>query len=305
MTTVRLGPDGATAPAPDPVLTLPRRVRLSRPAVEHLAALTCTPLPWADAPGPGRTGRLGPPTAPAATGAHDAEAELREAGLVGAMGDVHPEVAGALAVFGAPEAIVDIDLSVRRDDAPAGFAQVRSWQRRRRGLVTTLATAGGRLELGWFDDEAWQADLARTLTVRIPHTGARPPRRVLDLPHELLLGTGEALRLCREDVFDELVARHAGSVLADDRPLPLGRADSREQVRLLHTSALGRMRTVVSGVGATGTRKVGWVGWVLFPDGWRALTPHTRDHGARVRVHPVDPLRLGVEVARLVTLVTS
>ena len=127
-------------------------------------------------------------------------------------------MAGALAVFGAPEAIVDIDLSVRRDDAPAGFAQVRSWQRRRRGLVTTLATAGGRLELGWFDDETWQADLARTVTVRIPRAGARAPHRVLDLPHELLLGTGEALRLHREDVFDELVARHAGSVLADDRP---------------------------------------------------------------------------------------
>ena len=65
------------------------------------------------------------------------------------------------------------------------------------------------------------------------------------------------------------------------------------------------MRTVVSGVGPTGTRKVGWVSWVLFPDGWRALTPHTRDHRARVRVHPVEPLRLGVEVARLVTLVTA
>ncbi len=214
-------------------------------------------------------------------------------------------MAAALAVFGTPEAIVDIDLSVRRDDAPAGFAQVRSWQRRRQGRVTTLATAGGGLELGWFDDATWQADLARTVTVTAPRTGARPPQRVLDLPHELLLGTGAALRLHRDDVFDELVARHAGSVFADDRPLPLGHAGSHEQVRLLHTSALGRMRTVVSGVGATGTRKAGWVSWLLFPDGWRALTPYTRDHRARVRVHPVEPRHLGVEVARLVTAVTA
>ena len=62
---------------------------------------------------------------------------------------------------------------------------------------------------------------------------------------------------------------------------------------------------MVSGVGATRIRKVGWVSWVLFPDGWRALTPHTRDHRALVRVHPVEPRRLGVEVARLVALVTA
>lgn len=264
-------------------------VRLRRPAVEHLAALTGTPLPWA--------------TGPAAADPLVTEGELRGAGLLGARGDVDPEVADALAVLGACQVLVDLDLAVRRDDAPAGFAQLRSWQRRRQGRVTTLATAGGPVELGWFDDEAWPADLARTVTVRTPRPGVRPPHPVLDLPHELLLGTGEALRLHRADVFDELVARHAGCVLADDRLL--GLAASHEQVRLLHTAALGRMRAVVSGVGATGARKVGWVSWVLYPDGWRALTPHVRDHRARVRVHPVDPRCLGVEVARLVALVAA
>jgi hypothetical protein len=303
MATVTLNLDGTPAPARDLVSGLPRRLRLSRAALERLGAVTGTPLPWGDAREPSPTARaLGSQALPDVPDGGDPERELREARVLTPLGDVHPEVADAMAVFGAPEVLVDVDLSVRRAGAPAGHAQVHSWQRLRAGRVTTAASAGGRLlELGWFDDDLWQVELARAVTVTRPRTTARPPERVLDLPHELLLGTGEALRLHRDDVFAELVARHTGAAFADVGAIPLGRAGTDEQVRLLHGSALGRMRTVVSGVGTTGAHKLGWVSWLLFGDGWRALTPYTRDHEARVRIHPVVPLRLGAEVARLVT----
>jgi hypothetical protein len=305
MATVTLNLDGSAAPEPDPVALVPRRLRLSRPAVERLADRTGTPLPWDDQPEPSATARaLGPgPLAPPADTLDDGDpdAELLETRLLTPLGDVHPEVSTALAVFGAPEVLVDVDVSVLRPGAPNGFAQVHSWQRWRAGQVTTLAGAGGQLELAWFDDDVWQVELARAVTVTRPRSQARPPERVLDLPHELLLGSGEALRLHREDVLGELVSRHTGSVYADDGEVALGLAATDEQVRLLNTSVLGRMRTVVSGVGDSGARKIGWVSWLLFGDGWRALTPYTRDHEPRVRIHPVEPLRLGVDVARLVT----
>ena len=305
MVTVTLGPDGRTAPPdPDPVARLPRRFRLSRAAVEHVAARTGTPLPWERRPAPSATARAldaessaAPEPEPA-----DPEGELRRLRLMTVVGDLEPEVAAAMAVFGTPEVLVDVDVSVRRAEAPAGFAQVHAWQRFRGGRVSSLSTAGGRLmELGWFDDDLWQVELARALTVRVPVTRVAPPAPVVDLPHELLLGSGEALRLHREDVLAELVRRHAGAVHTDDDPAPLGVTRTGEQLRLLHGATVGRMRTVVAGVGTTGARKVGWVSWLLFPDGWRALTPYVRDGEPRVRVHPVEPLRLGVEVARLVT----
>lgn len=303
MVTITLGPDGRTAPAdPDPVARLPRRFRLSRAAVEHVAARTGTPLPWEHRPAPSAAARaLDPPTPEQEPEPADPEGELRRLRLTTATGDLEPEVTAAMAVFGAPEVLVDVDVSVRRPEAPAGHAQVHAWQRFRGGRVSSLSTAGGRLmELGWFDDDLWQVELARAVTVRAPASRPASPAPVVDLPHELLLGSGEALRLHREDVLAELVARHAGSVHADDDPVPLGVAATGEQLRLLHGAA-GRMRTVVAGVGTTGARKVGWVSWLLFPDGWRALTPHVRAGVPRVRVHPVEPLRLGVEVARLVT----
>ncbi|GAA2139778.1 hypothetical protein GCM10009844_08850 [Nocardioides koreensis] len=304
MVTVTLGPDGRTAPPdPEPVARLPRRFRLSRPAVEHLAARTDTPLPWERRPAPPATARLdAEPPAAAEPEPADPEGELRRSRLVTAAGDLEPEVAAAMAVFAAPEVLVDVDVSVRRAQAPAGFAQLHAWQRFRGGRVCSLSTAGGRMmELGWFDDDLWQVELARAVTVRAPTTRPSAPARVVDLPHELLLGSGEALRLHREDVLAELVRRHTGGVHADDDPAALGVADTGEQLRLLHGASVGRMRTVVAGVGATGARKAGWVSWLLFPDGWRALTPYVHAGEARVRVHPVEPLRLGVEVARLVT----
>lgn len=318
MVDVTLLLDGSVAPAP--VDALPRRVTLSRGAVERLAGLTSTPLPWDQLPGESATSRAldpHPPVGaakPAAPGP-DPGPELRALALSDEAGGLHPELPPALSVFGAPEVLVDIDVSVRRAGAPRGFAQVRSWHRWRDARVTALSTAGGAIELAWFDDDAWQVELGRAVSVEVPQTDREPPALAVQLPHELLLGAGEAVRLGRDDVLTELVRRHAGDVRIDGQEVAAGTV--REQVRLLHAGSLGRMRTVVSGaeasvdagvgasVDAGGTRRVGWVSWSLFADGWRALTPYVADRTAMVRVHPVEPPRLGVEVARLVTEVRS
>jgi len=294
MVAVTLAADGRTVtPQAEPALRLPRRFRLSLAAVEHLADRTGTPLPW-------ERGRR--PSADA----QDPAAELRRHHLVTPDGGLDPEAVGAWAVLGSPEVLVDVDVSVRRPDSPAGFVHLHSWQRRRCGRVASLSTAGGRLlELGWHDDDLWQVELARAVTVRTPSAPAPPPAAVVDLPHELLLGSGAALRLHREDVLADLERRHAGGVHVDDDPVPLGPAATDAQVRRLHAAAVGRMRTVVAGVGTRGARRVGWVTWLLFPDGWRALAPHVRDGQPRVRVQPVVPLRLGAEVAHLVAEVRS
>lgn len=310
MVTVTLAADGrAVDRQPGPSLALPRRLRLSKAAVEHLAARTGSPLPWEHDRRPAAPSALGDRPAQAGVHGPDTEgpaAELIRQHLMTRAGRLDPEVVDALAVLGSPEVLVDVDVSVRRTDAPDGFGQLHSWQRRRGGRVASLSTAGGRLlELGWHDDALWQVELARAVTVRAPATAVPLPAAVVDLPHELLLGSGAALRLHREEVLADLVRRHTGRVHVDDDPVPLGAAGTDEQVRRLHAAARGRMRTVVAGIGTGGARRVGWVSWLLFPDGWRALVPHVRDGQPRVRLQPVAPLRLGVEVARLVTEVRS
>lgn len=164
-------------------------------------------------------------------------------------------------------ALVDIDVASRTH-------RVHARHRLDRGRVTAATAAA----------------LARVVTVPPSHTDVEPPPAALDVPFELLLGSGEAVRLGRDDVLSELMRR-------------FGRRLETDHVRRLHTGSVGRMRAVVVGVGPSGARRVGWVSWSLFADGWRALTPHSSRGVAMVRVHPVEPLRLGVEVARLVTAV--
>jgi hypothetical protein len=130
------------------------------------------------------------------------------------------------------------------------------------------------------------------VTVRPPEAEGETPPTTIDLPLELLAGAGAAVRLARDDVFAELMGRYGAGLDPGD-------------VRRLHTGSLGRMRTVVSGVASSGVRRVGWVSWSLFADGWRALTPYTSGGAAMVRVHAVQPPWLGVEVARLRTTVRS
>jgi hypothetical protein len=281
MPTVLLAPDGTTRQQPT---RLPRRFLLSTGDVEALAALTGTRLPWAQST--------------------ESASQSINAGLLSPLGDVHPEAAGAMAVFAAPQVVVDLDLAVRR---AGGGPRLHSWQRFNEGVVTSLSTAlTGRFELAWYDAALWQTELARALT--LPGAAARqeqpdPPAEVMELPFDLLIGTGEALATNRADIFDELVGREADSVTADGQPL--GPAAAHEQVHRLHTATTARLQVVGSGTGSAGDRRIGWVSWLRFADGWRALTPRV-DHGrAMVRLEPRDPLDLGNEVAHWVTQVRS
>lgn len=303
-TTVTLHPAGD----PTALARLPRRVRLSRAAVEHVAAAAGAPLPWHR---PGHTSGLEsalgapvPPTGPDTP--TDTLGEAASLGLLTDRGDVHPEVVTAVRVFGAPEILVGLDLAVRRRTAPGGFAQLRSWHRFRDGRVTALSTADGQgFELAWFDDDLWALELARAVTVAAPGGGREPPATALHLPHELLLGTGGALREGRVDLFAELVRRHTGRVHRGDGSEPLDFAATDDQMRRLHTSVLGRLQAVVTGSGTAEARRVGWVSWLLYSDGWRSLTPYLSDREPHVRLEPVTPAHLGIDVVRLVTAVRA
>jgi hypothetical protein len=130
-------------------------LRLARAELERLADATGTPLPW-------------PRHATSSTRAR----------VPRLLGD-------ALATFGAPEVVVDVDVVVR------GGGQLRSWQRLRDGRVTAIAAAGPEtLELAWFEAERWDEQLARAATVDPPSQDPSPPRRV-DVPFEDLV-TGRA-----------------------------------------------------------------------------------------------------------------
>ncbi|CAB4724828.1 MAG: hypothetical protein F2667_11665 [Actinobacteria bacterium] len=243
---------------------LPRRVRLRRPVLERLAEHASARLPW-----------------PVLTTDPADDDELR--GLLDATLRLPAELLDAFAVLSAPGVAVDLDLVLRRRDGRE--ARARAWHRLRDGRVTTVSTAGGDVELGWSDDTRWAAELTRFATVGPAQPQRRPDLR---LPHELLLGLGEAVRRDRSDLVHALLARH-----------PLSPEETTAAVRL-HTAAQGRLQAVVS---SPDTHRVGWVSWLRLPEGWLALTPYVERRGAApiamVRVHRVEATHLAGEVARL------
>lgn len=263
MPTVTLTRDGS-APAH---ATLPRRLRLSRAATERLAASTGTPLPWEPAV---------PATAPA-------------------DGSVDPDVAAALAGFARPEVFVDLTLALVRDGR---VDQLDAWHRLAGGRVTALAATGEACELAWYDVRWWQPALT-ALVARPRPDAARPsPRPGLVLPLELLLASGDAHRTGRQDVLAELLARYGGPV-ADERGR-LGEAETREELRTLHTGVQGRLQVVVT---SAERRTLGLVSWLLFADGWRELEPRRAGGPPLVALASVPPSALGARVARLVSAV--
>ena len=269
MSTVTLAPDGSTT---ERAVPLPRRFRLTLPQAEAALEAAGAPVPWRQQGAGAVPGALQDPS-----------------------GALIPEAARALAVLGAPQVAVDADLAVRTS---AGDERLHSWQRWYDGHVTALSTAlHDSVELGWWRHEHWQAELARLVSVTRPAHAPEPPARELTLPYDLLLGGGAALRDRRPDVFEELVSREADAVRVGGEPA--GRAGAAEQVRLLELSAIGRLQVVVAGAPG-GRRTTGWLSWLLFADGWRALVPYDDGARAMVRVSARHPLDLGVEVARLV-----
>ena len=137
------------------VLTMPRTT------LEALADATRTPLPWR------------PPQRPV----------TRE--------PIPPPLTDALATFGSPEVIVDLDLVVR------GGGQLCSWHRLRGARVTAVSAADdATLALAWFDAARWPGALAQAATVEAPDVGPPPPATV-------------------DVAFDALVAGRAGARLRD------------------------------------------------------------------------------------------
>jgi hypothetical protein len=178
--------------------------------------------------------------------------------------------------------VVDLDLAVRRG---------RTVERRRarhalRGRsVHVLESTQGDVRSRWVDVRAWPAELADACRVSAPDDRAIPPDDGALLPWDLVVGTGAALSADRPDLYAELVAP------ADDR--------ARDQLGRLHRATLGRLRAV--GL-APGRQRIGWVSWVLVPDGWRSLTPCLADRRERprpmVRLERRSPDDLVHEVAR-------
>ncbi|WP_435747633.1 ESX secretion-associated protein EspG [Nocardioides sp. SYSU DS0663] len=261
---------------------LPRRIVLSRVAVEELARRAGTTTPWpgaAASPVAVADGDAG-----AAGTGEDPVAELTRGGLLREGAPV-ADVRAALEVLHAPELLVDLDLAVGTTSA---YARLHSWQRWRAGCVAVASSAGGPVELAWFDDRLWHAELARALDARLPPSAGPPPDDDLRLPHDVLLATGEAVRSDRTDVLGEL---------ADRAGIPA------EQARRLHASAVARLQVTVAGGGRR--RTLGLLSWMRYADGWRALTPYLDQQVPMVRVHRVPAERLGVEVAALATRVRS
>lgn len=207
-----------------------------------------------------------------------------------------PEVAAAQSHLAGADLLVDVDLVVRR---AGGEARMHARHALSGHTVHALATAGTpEVEVARLDVADWQAELARTCRVALPAGQPAPPASGLCLPWDLVVGTGAALD--RPDLYAVLVARAVGSVTAGGRVLDA--AATRVQLSRLHRSVVGRLRATGT---VPGRRRVGWVSWLLFADGWRSLTPCTAEgpdgRRARVLLERREPDDLARDVARWAT----
>jgi hypothetical protein len=73
----------------------------------------------------------------------------------------------------------------------------------------------------------------------------------------------------------------------------------------LERTSRGRLHAAVMGRGERGRPGAGVVEWVLFHDGWRSLTPFTRDGWAMVRIERMGAVDLPRALAVLAAQVTS
>ena len=191
-----------------------------------------------------------------------------------------------------PEVTCVVDVAVRRGERHPGWVQVHSSQALRGDLVAAVTTAGPRAEATLWPVDAWAARLSRIADVPVPVAPPAPDREV-EVPLDVLLGAGEALRTLRPDVLDELVRRTSHDP-----------ATLREQLIRLHTAAVGRLLAVVAAQGTHAcAARAGWVSWLLFGDGWRALTTLRRNGRPVVRLSPVRAADLGSQIAAQVALV--
>jgi hypothetical protein len=165
--------------------------------------------------------------------------------------------------------LVDLDVAVRRGP---GETRLHARHALCGTSVQTFVTAdAGPVEVGRCDVSDWQALLARTCRVVVPE--ATPgPAHGLALPWDLLVATGTAIAQHRPVEYDVLVARAEGLVTVAGRTLTT--VAVHEQLRWAHQSVVGRLRAVGT---VARSRRIGWLSWVLFGDGWRSLTPYVEE----------------------------
>ncbi|GAB3033349.1 hypothetical protein GCM10011376_30920 [Nocardioides flavus (ex Wang et al. 2016)] len=318
---------GATGDEVEPRTVVPRRVRLPRAGIDRLAALAGVSSPAGQMQSSARTleglgERLGgcdraderpvSPVSPvAATTDGDAEldARLASVGLVDA-GVPTAQGRAVLTVWHAAALAVELELLVSLD---SGEARVRSWHRTLDDWVVCLSTSDGRdFELGWLSVEDWWLELGRAVHVDIcslcPASDAAPVPDVLETPWELLLASGEAVQRRRHDLLHQLVSDHSGSTVAGADRDSLGAADDsdvRRWLEQLERTSRGRLHAAVMGRGRHGRPGAGIVEWVLLPDGWRSLTPVTRDGCTRVRIERTGAVDLPRALSVLAAEVTA
>lgn len=293
----------------------PRRVRLTRAAVDRLAELAGVSSPVASVPAPvggaagGLVGRLGDDVPAPAVPVADLDEALVAASLV-ADGGPTEEGRAVLAVWHAPALAVELEVLVRLH---RGTVRVRSRHRNLDDWVVCLSTGDGlAFELTWLAAEDWWLELGRAAHVDLATLReseyAAPLPAVVETPWELLLATGEAVRRHRTELLDVMVADHTGTTLAGDSPGMLETAADAD-VRLWHeqleSDSHGRLHAAVMGRDRRGRPGAGIVEWVLLSDGWRSLMPVTRDGWTMVRIQRRSVVDLPRELAVRAAEVTS
>ena len=317
----------------------PRRVRLSRAALDRFAELAGVESPAAqmvastgslDTLGE-RLGAMGRdadrPKPDAATSpsdtdtstdtgtgsGSDSDPDVDEA-LVAAtlVADGVPTVEGSavLTVWQAPALAVELEMLValRR-----GKVRVRSWHRNLDDWVVCLSTGDGQaFELSWLSVDDWWLELGRAAyvdtTTLSASTYAEPLPDVVETPWDLLLATGEAVQRRRFELLDQMASDYSGLTLTGESLDALQTADDSDVRRWheqLESSSRGRLHAAVMGRSERGRPGAGIVEWVLFHDGWRSLTPFRRDGWNMVRIERRSPVDLPRELAVRAAGVTS
>ncbi len=304
----------------------PRRVRLTRAATDRFAALAGVESPAAQmiassgsldtlddrlgalgqAAPPGQEGPVG---VDAASTTSDLDAVLVVAGLV-EEGAPSAEGSAVLTVWHAPALAVELEMliALRR-----GTVRIRSWYRNLDDWVVGLSTCDGTtFELSWLSADDWWLELGRAAHVDTATLAAgadeHPLPQVIETPWDLLLATGEAVQRRRLELLDQMASDHTGMTLAGATLDGLETAedpDVRRWHEQLESSSRGRLHAAVMGRSGRGRPGVGIVEWVLFHDGWRSLTPFTREGWNMVRIERKGPVDLPRELAVRAAGVTS
>jgi len=284
----------------------PRRVRLSRAAIDRFAELAGVESPAAqmvastgslDSLGD-RLGTLGRDSAPEPEGpaggptpeatASDLDEVLVAASLVD-DGVPTEEGRAVLTVWHAPVLAVELEMliALRR-----GKVRVRSWHRNLDDWVVCLSTGDGQaFELSWLAADDWWLELGRAAYVDTRQLSAASADAAIP---------GEAVQRRRFELLDQMASDYSGMTLTGDSLDSLETADDSEVRRWheqLESMSRGRLHAAVMGRSERGRPGAGIVEWVLFHDGWRSLTPFKRDGWNMVRIERRSAVDLPRELA--------